>query len=327
VKVNSIPTGTQTRRLSMLYITALSTVALLAILGQVVIQSALQQQSSDALVINIAGRQRMLSQRLSKAALALEVFAEARQQNADELRAVLVLWQSSQEGLQHGDAKLGLPGNNSQSVKRLFAQIKPEYASMLRASYTLLALVGTRRRPGMVTAAAFLPSIQTILAAQSGFLTGMDMIVTQYEREAEERVAHLRLIEFMLLALTLLVLLLEGLFIFRPAVRRLHQSFADLMQANERATRAEVTRRRAERILALNEALAISQKDKPHARIIALNHYQVRDKDGRYQNVYQQEIAGQQIFACECLQYQQQKICSHSLTASALHSVSGLKPG
>ena len=37
-----------------------------------VLQVTLQQQSSDALVINIAGRQRMLSQRLSKAALRLK---------------------------------------------------------------------------------------------------------------------------------------------------------------------------------------------------------------------------------------------------------------
>ncbi len=121
-----VQTRPPTRRLSMLYIAALSTVALLTVLGQVVIQSALQQQSSDALVINIAGRQRMLSQRLSKAALALEVFPDVRQQNADELRGVIVLWQRSQEGLQHGDTALGLPGNNSETVKRLFANIEPE---------------------------------------------------------------------------------------------------------------------------------------------------------------------------------------------------------
>src|SRR6266516_4126703 len=107
-----VQTRPPTRRLSMLYISTLSLVALLTVLGQVVIQSALQQQSSDALVINSAGRQRMLSQRLSKAALALEVFPDARQQNADELRGVIVLWQGSQEGLQHGDTALGLPGNN-----------------------------------------------------------------------------------------------------------------------------------------------------------------------------------------------------------------------
>src|SRR5947209_12359749 len=105
-----LQTRSPTRRLSMLYITALSTVALLALLGQIVIQATLQQQSSDALVINIAGRQRMLSQRLSKAALALEVFpdAQSRLRNADELQYVVKLWQRSQEGLQRGDAVPGL---------------------------------------------------------------------------------------------------------------------------------------------------------------------------------------------------------------------------
>lgn len=313
-------TRSPTRRLSRLYITALGTVALLAVLGQVVIQSALQQQSRDALVINIAGRQRMLSQRITKAALALEVFSDRqdRQQNADELRGVVVLWQRSQEGLQHGNAALGLSGNNSEIVKRLFAKIEPEYESMLQASNALLAIA---EPDGSHPGAAFLPYIRVILAAQSGFLGGMDTIVTQYQREAEEHVTRLRLIEFVLLGLTLLVLLLEGLFIFRPAVQHLRQTLADLIQANERATRAEVTRKRAERILALNEALAARQEDKPHALIVALGHYRIRDKDGNYQNVYHQEIDDQQVFVCECPQYQQQKICSHSLTASALHIV------
>src|SRR5262249_16862996 len=120
-----IPIGktlSPTRRLTLRYIIALSTVALLALLGQVVIQWSLQQQSRDALVINVAGRQRMLSQRLSKAALTLEVFpdAQSRLQNATELRDVVALWQRSQEGLQHGDPALGLPGDNSATVEQLF---------------------------------------------------------------------------------------------------------------------------------------------------------------------------------------------------------------
>ena len=113
-------TRAPTRRLTILYIMALSTIALLTLLGQVAIQVALQQQSSDALIINIAGRQRMLSQRLSKAALALEVFSDPqmRQQNADELQAVVSLWQRSQEGLQHGDAALGLPSLHPNDSRR-----------------------------------------------------------------------------------------------------------------------------------------------------------------------------------------------------------------
>jgi len=314
-----------TRRLTLLYITALSTIALLAVFGQVMIQAALQQQSSDALVINVAGRQRMLSQRLTKAALALAIFTDTqdRQQNANELQAVVVLWQQSQQGLQYGDAPLGLPGHNSPAVQHLFAKIEPAYQAMLRASSTLLTLVKTGGAHSHVApSSALLPEIRILLAAQAPFLIGMDEIVTQYQREAENHVAGLKEIEFILFSFTLLVLLLEGLFIFRPAVARLRQTLIDLIQANERATREEVTRKRAERILALNDALAARQQDAPHARIVALGRYQVRDKDGNYYNVHQQEIRGQQVFICECKQYEQQKICAHSLGASALHYIS-----
>ena len=62
----------QTRRLTIFYIAALSSIAILAIAGQVLISTFLQQQSDDATIVNIAGRQRMLSQRLSKAALIIQ---------------------------------------------------------------------------------------------------------------------------------------------------------------------------------------------------------------------------------------------------------------
>lgn len=321
-------TVSPTRRLTTRYIIALSTVALLALLGQIVIQAMLHQQSSDALVINIAGRQRMLSQRLSKAALALEVFpdAQSRLQNADELRDVTVLWQHSQEGLQHGDSALGLPGNNSPTVQRLFTAIEPEYSTMLQASHRLLALaLINNTRASNAPSSAFLPSIQSILSAQAGFLVGMDSIVTQYQLEAQDHITRQRNIELILFSFTLLVLLLEGLFVFRPAVRRLRQTVADLVRANEYLTRSEITRKRAERILALNEALAASQVHRPHARMVALSHYQVRDRDGTYYNVHHREIDGQQVFVCECAQYREQTICPHSLTAAALHSISGLQ--
>jgi nitrate/nitrite-specific signal transduction histidine kinase len=310
------------------YIIALSTVALLALLGQVVIQATLQQQSSDALVINIAGRQRMLSQRMSKAALALEVFpdSQARLQNALELRDVAILWQQSQEGLQRGNPTLGLPGNNSSIVKQLFAQIEPEYTTMVRASRALLALaLIDDTRASTIPASAFLPSIQSILSAQTGFLVGMDRIVTQYQREAQDHLIRQRYIELALFGLTLCVLLLEGLFVFRPAVNRLRQTVADLLRANEHLTRSEMTRKKAERILALNEALAASQAHRPHARIMAFSHYQVRDREGNYYNVRHRDIDGRQVFVCECAQYREQMICPHSLTAAALHSIAGLQ--
>jgi hypothetical protein len=120
------------------------------------------------------------------------------------------------------------------------------------------------------------------------------------------------------------LLILRQVFVIRRTIAENHK----LWEMHERVTRAELARERAERlkverILALNDALAASQQAMPHARILAFGHYQIRDSNGIYYNVYHREAGEHQAFECECPQYQQQAICPHSLTAAALHSVSG----
>jgi signal transduction histidine kinase len=63
-------------------------------------------------------------------------------------------------------------------------------------------------------------------AHQDAFLDGMDRIVAVYEREAEERVVRLRQAELVLLLIALVVLALEGAFVFRPAARALRDHLA-----------------------------------------------------------------------------------------------------
>ena len=64
---------------------------------------------SDSNVINIAGRQRMLSQRIAKVALALgdATVASQRSERYRELGETLDLWEGCHRGLQQGDAELG----------------------------------------------------------------------------------------------------------------------------------------------------------------------------------------------------------------------------
>lgn len=68
LNASSSPTNALTR----LYLSTVVTVSLLTIGGQVITQRALHVQSKDAVVINIAGRQRMLSQKIAKASNALQ---------------------------------------------------------------------------------------------------------------------------------------------------------------------------------------------------------------------------------------------------------------
>src|SRR5579871_5271103 len=89
------------RKLSQRYLLVLALVAGLVVLDEAVIQPALLRVNSFAPAINQAGRQRMLSQRLTKAALALEVTTDerARQARLAELQSTLDQWQKAQAAL------------------------------------------------------------------------------------------------------------------------------------------------------------------------------------------------------------------------------------
>ena len=183
-----------------LYIGTLVAVALISIIGAFLTQLSLFQQSSDSRIVNIAGRQRMLSQKLSKAALAISTNAAERQERLQELSEALSLWSRSHEGLKNGDAELGLPGKNSPEVTLMFAEIEPHYQAMLKAGRQLLSTNQSRTTE-------ILPLLNKILANEAAFLKGMNQIVFEYELEAKGRVDKLKNIQWLLMAIVLPMLL------------------------------------------------------------------------------------------------------------------------
>jgi len=184
------------------------------------------RQEGDARVINLAGRQRMLGQRLCALTLALDIDPDpigASRDMRDELARTAEDWERSQAVLRAGRLDGGLRGANSEIVDRLFGQIDADHRAMLAAVRAAIA-----RRPGELA----LAEARTACAHQEAFLAGMDRIVAQYERDARRRITGLRRLELVLLGLALLVLALEGVFVFRPAVRELwiHLAERDLVQ-------------------------------------------------------------------------------------------------
>ena len=75
------------------------------------------------------------------------------------------------------------------------------------------------------------------------FLEQMDRIEFQFDREAREKVKKLRRTELLLLFVALLILLLELLFIFRPAAFQVRKTIGDLVSsrvaAQEMTTKVE----------------------------------------------------------------------------------------
>ena len=209
------------RGFSWLYALALGWVALLAIGGQVLVQVSLARHDSDAHLVNIAGRQRMLSQKLTKSTLALLLDRDSPEldRRMAELKGTLELWQRSHLGLQASDRELQLPGKNSPAVSGLFAEIDGPHRKMVGAVQAAL---------GDSSSAQLLASARVLLENEPAFLQGMDAIAFQYDSESSARVAELKRIELLLTAMTLTILALEGLFVFRPAVQILRKLSADL---------------------------------------------------------------------------------------------------
>ena len=203
------------------YILALSIIAFLTVFSQIAIQYAIFKGSKDSRVVNIAGRQRMLSQRITKTALA-QYFSdsiETKQKYLDEMKNAATIWRLSHDGLQNGSKKLGLPGNNSDKIQSMFLEIEPDFQAILNAIDSLISLSPNINNNTISNKTV--PLIKQILWHEPAFLKGMDDIVFRYDSEAKAKVSFIRYLETAILILTLLVLFLEAYFIFKPAVNQL----------------------------------------------------------------------------------------------------------
>ncbi|EQA37949.1 GHKL domain protein [Leptospira inadai serovar Lyme str. 10] len=200
-----------------LYVLAIVLVAVLIIINQVIIHTLLAEVRKDALIINVAGKQRMLSQRITK--LALMSMTDPR--NFIELKKEAEIWNRTHSGLQRGDAELGLPANGSTEISTLFDEIAP-YQNGLYVS--ILRLEKSSQIRG---------AISEIFKNEEAYLPLMDSIVDKLEKESQARVRRLEVVEILLASVSLLLLTAEFLFIFRPIIKELKTREQKLERLNE----------------------------------------------------------------------------------------------
>ncbi|WP_346883269.1 ATP-binding protein [uncultured Algibacter sp.] len=221
-------------KLSRLYIIALSTIALSVIISQILIRKHLNDQQSDSTVINVAGRQRMLSQKLTKdlVSLSVEVNLEQRILLKDKIKKTLEIWESSHFALQHGNESLGLPKKNSLKVSKKYKKLNPVFNTINEASKAIMLKI---ENDPSIRFDAFKTHIEKVKHNEDDFLLMMDDIVNQYDLEADAKVSWLQNLEILLMLLTLLILLGEFLFIFWPTAKTVKATLSELLLAEKRA--------------------------------------------------------------------------------------------
>ena len=217
------------KNITQTYIVALSIIALVIAFSQFLIQSSISNSSSDSRVINISGRQRMLSQKITKASLAMANTQSQSEfiQRKEELQAAYTLWNTSHSALQFGSAELQMENvNNSERILELFEEIAPHYEKMEAAS-TLILAANTYED---LVDIQYQNALKDILQSEGQFLKLMNDITFEYDAESTGRVSELSRNEYILFVIAILLLVAEALIIFRPAIRKLEENTKQILE-------------------------------------------------------------------------------------------------
>ncbi len=202
------------------YLIALSIIAMLSLFSHYLVQNIVQKQEATARVVNQAGRQRMLSQRITR--FAGEMLLPVERQSTPRLRqeylAAIDNMAEVHQALVKGSARLQIPVSDSITIKQLFHQnpinLDKQVTDFIATAQQLAdtQLSQEIRQNGLV---------QLRLAANSKLLNSLDILVSQYQRESEQAVYKLQNYNQLSLFGMLLTLFLEALFIFRPLLLNL----------------------------------------------------------------------------------------------------------
>lgn len=260
------------KQLGRLYLLALGCIALAIMLSQLFIQISINDQQDDARVINVAGRQRMLSQKITKVVLKISQQKDADTANKAELKEALTLWKKSHEGLLNGDDSLGLEGTNSKTIVQMYGEIEPHFQAIYQSASNILQTQTSQNID---------PWVEVIAANEASFLNGMNAIVFQYDLEASEKVVSLRQTELILFVGALLIILFELLFVFRPLAKNIQHTVLDLQDSE--TTAKKMTRELSK----LYDELGKSYQELEAVNITPASHtlYARLDKNGQFMHV------------------------------------------
>ena len=228
--------ATVARSLTWRYAIALALVASLSTAAWLSLHLVISEQRSTAAVVNISGRQRMLSQRTALFSNLLVTATPAdRPPIHAKLQQAIELMTRSHYGLTQGDAAMGLPAQMSaaayklyfDSVQSLDMQVRTYVSAVLR----LLANHGDELTPNN-------PDLQLITRTASGPLVkALDEMVQLYQQEGEAKVANLEKAETLFWLVTLLLLLLEAALIFHPFARHVNKVIGKLQDTTQELQR------------------------------------------------------------------------------------------
>ncbi len=186
------------------------TILVLVICSQILIQYQIEINKYDSSRINLSGRQRMLSQNLTKDLLKLNSGFDIDLKKFEEN---FLKFTTTHKKLQTGDKSLNLDKIESEEVLNLFNEIQPYYIKLESNLKTTLSINKIESE-----------KLDEVLKSEKEFLILMDKIVFKLNQISIQKIETLQIVELLLALLTILVILIEILFLYRPMFNELTAS-------------------------------------------------------------------------------------------------------
>jgi signal transduction histidine kinase len=237
------------------YVFALIAVAILAICAFTTVGVLIAEHKSTLSLVNVAGRQRMLSQRT---AMYVAFLNHARSETEfanfkSELIKATDLLEQSHLALSGQGSTIGLTFEPSKEAKKRYFNVENPLNDQMRLYLNALKRIANLPADKITNDH---PSVIYVLSiAPKDLLKSLDDMVLLYQQEGEEVFDFLKHLEGTFLSLTLLILLGEAFFVFRPMVNHVTRQMAQIKDFSN-----ELEMKVARRTNQLEEARKIAEK-------------------------------------------------------------------
>lgn len=179
---------------------------LIIIFNQIVISNSISQQKSDAEIINIAGKQRMYSQKITKMALYLRDVRNTslHTQYIADFEKIIANFEKADTYIKQKNSAL----DKGKSIDLLFEKNIPYFNTIVASSKKFIA--------NPTNDLVYNQFLETIKYNEEPFLNTMDDIVNGYQKNSEHDLELLKKTEYFFIAFTTISLLAIIFFMFLP---------------------------------------------------------------------------------------------------------------
>ncbi len=192
------------------YILSIALISSVFITSYLFIQKAIHQKELDAYIINLAGTQGMLSQKITQLSLRMITDPETTVTLKVQLKSQISTWKHSHHSLRFGDVTKGFTNTlNTHEIDSLYNNLEPSFLSLINNSELLLQ-----------THLDIKALVNKIIIQQDIFIPKMKAIVDAYEIESDRKLQEIHTLELIFFIIGIPLLLLINLLIFLPVLKR-----------------------------------------------------------------------------------------------------------